>query len=52
MNFQLVLLSVKDIELSKKFYEDLFEQEVVLDLGKNITFSGDFAIQQDFCTAC
>lgn len=48
MKFQLALLAVKDIELSKKFYKDLFEQEVVLDLGKNVTFSGGFAIQQDF----
>lgn len=48
MKFHLALLAVKDIELSKKFYKDLFEQEVVLDLGKNVTFSGGFAIQQDF----
>ena len=40
--------AVKDAEASKKFYHDLFGQEVVLDLGKNITFSGGFAIQEDF----
>ena len=48
MKFKLPLLAVKDIEVSKKFYKELFEQEVVLDLGKNVTFSGGFAIQQDF----
>lgn len=48
MKFQLALVAVKNIEISKQFYKDLFEQEVVLDLGKNITFSGGFAIQQDF----
>lgn len=48
MRFQLVLLAVKDIEVSKKFYEDLFDQRVTLDLGRNVTFSGGFAIQEDF----
>ena len=48
MKFQLPLLAVQDVECSKNFYQDLFEQEVVLDLGKNITFSGGFAIQEDF----
>lgn len=48
MKFQLPLLAVQDIEVSKTFYNQLFEQEVVLDLGKNVTFSGGFAIQEDF----
>lgn len=48
MKFQLPLLAVEDVEVSKKFYHQLFQQEVVLDLGKNVTFSGGFAIQQDF----
>lgn len=48
MEFRLPLLAVSDMEVSKKFYNQLFEQEVVLDLGKNVTFSGGFAIQQDF----
>lgn len=48
MKFELPLLAVQDVEVSKKFYKELFEQEVVLDLGRNVTFSGGFAIQQDF----
>lgn len=48
MEFKLALLAVKDVEVSKKFYRELFDQKVVLDLGKNITFSGGFAIQEDF----
>jgi len=48
MEFKLALLAVKDVEISKKFYQELFNQEVVLDLGKNVTFSGGFAIQEDF----
>ena len=42
------LLAVRDVEISKKFYHDLFDQEVVLDLGGNVTFSGGFSVQQDF----
>lgn len=48
IKFRLALLAVKDIEVSKQFYEELFDQKVVLNLGKNVTFSGGFAIQQDF----
>lgn len=48
MKFHLALLAVKDVEISKQFYGDLFEQSVVVDFGKNVTFSGGFAIQEDF----
>ena len=48
MRFQLALLAVRDVERSKRFYHDLFGQEVVMDLGRNVTFSGGFAIQEDF----
>ena len=48
MKFQLALIAVKDVERSKRFYKELFDQEVVLDFGKNVTFSGGFAIQEDF----
>lgn len=48
MNFKLALLAVKDVNVSKKFYKELFNQEVILDLGRNVTFSGGFAIQEDF----
>lgn len=48
MKFKLALLAVKDVNVSKQFYKELFNQEVVLDLGRNVTFSGGFAIQEDF----
>lgn len=48
IKFHLALLAVKDVEISKLFYGDLFEQSVVVDFGKNVTFSGGFAIQEDF----
>lgn len=48
MEFKLALLAVKNVSVSRQFYEELFDQKVVLDLGRNITFSGGFAIQEDF----
>ena len=48
MKFVLPLLAVKDVERSKKFYGELFGQTVAMNLGKNVTFSGGFAIQEDF----
>ncbi|MBU5590145.1 glyoxalase/bleomycin resistance/dioxygenase family protein [Clostridium sp. MSJ-4] len=48
MEFKLALLAVKDVKVSKEFYEELFDQKVILDLGRNLTFSGGFAIQEDF----
>jgi len=43
-----VVISVKDIKASRKFYEDLFGLEVYQDYGRNIMFSGGLALQQDF----
>lgn len=48
MKFMLPLLAVKDVEVSKKFYKEIFNQRVVCDYGRNVTFSGGFAIQEDF----
>lgn len=48
MRFRLPLLAVQDVEASKMFYRQLFDQEVALDLGKNVTFNGGFAIQENF----
>lgn len=48
MKFQSVVLAVKDVEVSKEFYKEIFDQAVTLDFGRNVTFSGGFAIQEDF----
>lgn len=47
------LLVVESIENSRRFYEDVLGQKVVLDFGANITFDGGFSLQsketwQDF----
>jgi len=45
MKFKLPLIVVTDISTSRKFYEDVLTQKVVLDFGENITFEGDFSLQ-------
>lgn len=45
MKYICTLIAVKDIEKSKKFYHDILEQEVVADLGVNVTLTGGFALQ-------
>jgi len=47
MKYQGVCIAVKDISLSKKFYQDLFGLAVFQDYGRNISFGG-LSLQQDF----
>lgn len=46
MKFQCALFTVNDIEVSKKFYKTVLGQKIKYDFGENITFEGDFSIQQ------
>jgi len=48
MKFECLCLSVKNIEASKKFYQDLMGLEIDTDWGANISFKNGFALQQDF----
>jgi catechol 2,3-dioxygenase-like lactoylglutathione lyase family enzyme len=48
MKYVCPLLAVSDLEASKKFYQQVLNQTIVLDLGWNVTFSGGFAIQLNF----
>lgn len=47
MKYQGVCIAVRDVSLSKKFYQDLFGLEVFQDYGRNISFGG-LSLQQDF----
>lgn len=47
MKYQGVCIAVKDVNLSKKFYQDLFELEVFQDYGMNLSF-GELSLQQRF----
>ena len=46
--YKTTLLAVKDLELSKKFYKEIFNEDVVVDLGWNITLSSGLALQLNF----
>ncbi|MFA5434391.1 MAG: VOC family protein, partial [Candidatus Paceibacterota bacterium] len=45
MKFKMPLIVVRDMELSRKFYEEVLNQKVVMDFGANITFDGAFSLQ-------
>jgi catechol 2,3-dioxygenase-like lactoylglutathione lyase family enzyme len=45
MKYKLPLIVVEDMERSRRFYEDLLGQKVILDFGANIVFAGDFCLQ-------
>lgn len=47
MKYHGVCIAVKDINLSKKFYQDLFGLEIFQDYGINVSFGG-LSLQQDF----
>ena len=48
MKYVCPLIAVSDLEASKQFYQDIFDQEITLDLGWNVSFNGGFAIQYNF----
>ncbi len=45
MKYKVPLIVVEDMERSRKFYEEVLGQKVILDFGANITFAGDFSLQ-------
>lgn len=48
MKFTCPLIAVKNIEVSKKFYQEVLQQKIVLDFGANVTFEGNFVLQSGF----
>lgn len=48
MKFICPVLSVKNINKSKEFYQKALGQKITLDLGANVTFEGGFALQEDY----
>ena len=51
MKYGCPVLAVKDMAVSRQFYEKVLHQQVVLDLGANLSFGDEsviFAIQLDF----
>ena len=48
MKFAGTLISVKDMAVSRKFYEDLFGLKLLHDFGANIAFDCGLSLQQGF----
>lgn len=44
MKYICPLITVKDIDRARDFYENILNQKVKFDFGENVTFWGDFAI--------
>lgn len=47
MRYEGVCIAVKDVQASKKFYQELFQLEVFQDYGINVSFGG-LSLQQEF----
>lgn len=47
MKYQGCLLAVKDMEISKSFYEKVLQQKILMDIGVHVTFEG-FSLQQGY----
>ena len=48
MKYCCPLIAVKDIHVSRNFYEKVLRQSVSLDLGENVAFENGFAIQSNY----
>lgn len=46
IKYESSVIFVKDIERSRRFYEDLLDQKVMMDHGPNVVYEGGFAIWQ------
>ncbi len=47
MKYQGCLLAVTDMTVSKKFYEKVLHQKILMDIGAHVTFEG-FSLQQGY----
>lgn len=47
MKYQGCLLAVKDMAVSKDFYEKVLHQKILMDIGVHVTFDG-FSLQQGY----
>lgn len=45
MKFNSPLILVENMEISKRFYQNVLNQKIKFDFGENVVFYGDFSIQ-------
>lgn len=48
MKFISPLIAVSNMEISKKFYQNILQQKIVLDFGTHVSFADNLALQSDF----
>ena len=48
MRYTAVVISVTDVNISRRFYEEMFELEVFQDYGLNVSFTCGLSLQQRF----
>ena len=48
MKFCGPLIAVNDIEVSKKFYQEVLKQKIIFDIGPNVAFEGNFSLQTNY----
>ena len=48
MKFGGVLLIVEDIAIATKFYQEVLEQQVTMDLGEHVSFENGLALQTNY----
>jgi predicted enzyme related to lactoylglutathione lyase len=48
MKYAGTIIAVNDMEVSKKFYTELFEQKIGMDFGLNVGFIGGLSLQQNY----
>lgn len=48
MKFGGPLIAVSNIEVSKKFYQEVLHQKIVFDIGQNVAFEGNFSLQLNY----
>ena len=47
IKYQGCLLSVKDMEASKHFYQEVLGQKIIMDIGAHVSFEG-FSLQEGY----
>lgn len=48
MNYKGTLVSVSNMEKSKRFYEKIMQQKIIMDLGTHVSFENGLSLQSDY----
>ncbi len=48
MKYSGTIIAVSDMEMSKKFYTELFDQKIGMDFGENVGFTSGLSLQKNY----